>query len=78
MKNQSTSPGSGQVHPAPLDSAADKNGRTLDVDPDSKKRQLELQGELEHSDGPKRAQIQRQVTAEESKSAGQSTSVTKK
>jgi len=55
------------VHPAPLDTAADRDGKTLQVDPADKKRLLELQGELEHSDGPKWVEIQREVKANETK-----------
>jgi len=64
-KPSSNSPDS--VHPAPLDTAADRDGKTLQVDPADKKRQLELQGELEHSDGPERVAIQREVEANEAK-----------
>ncbi len=51
-----------------METAADKHGKTHLVQPMRRKKQLELQGELEHSDGPKRAQIQREIEATEDKS----------
>lgn len=64
--NTSTSP----THPAPLETSSDGEGRTLKVGSDSKKRQLELQAEMEHSDGPRRAAAHAEVQKEEAKSGG--------
>ena len=67
-KNKKTPTSRGPVRPAPMETAADKHGRTHVVQPERKKKQLELQGELERSDGPKQAQVVREVQANESKS----------
>ncbi|HRE79897.1 MAG TPA: hypothetical protein PLN52_02555 [Opitutaceae bacterium] len=64
--------------PAPLETAADKNGNAVDVQPESKKRQLELQGELERVAGPERVEVQDEVKKQESGGSDQNSSTIRK
>jgi len=47
--------------PANLDTSADKKGKTVDVEPENKKRLLELEGELERHTGPGREALQEEI-----------------
>lgn len=77
MKTSPSSSSSRAKNPAPLETAADKNGDTVDVQPQTKKRQLELQGELERTIGPERVEVQNEVKKQEGKGSDQSASVTR-
>ena len=54
-----------RVDAQPLETAADKRGKTHEKsEPAGKKRALELQVELEKSDGPRRAEIANEIQKE--------------
>lgn len=50
-----------RVPTARADTAADRSGRTVPLEPASRRRLLELQAELEKSTGEKRVEVQREI-----------------
>jgi len=47
--------------PPSLDTSAGYNGRAVPVEPENKKRLLELQAELEKTTGPRREAVQAEI-----------------